>query len=461
MIDDEAYISIAREKFGITYLRPYQELVIKHILDSSKSHRKTRVLCSLPTGGGKSLCFMLPIMVLKGITIAVYPLISLMNNQKERFEKAGIPIEVLQGGMSREERTKAINRLREGKSIAMLTNMEMLIYLVDSNALKSIERRISMIVIDEVHTAITWGNTFRPSYKELNRIMSQLNPNHILAFSATMDKAIVNGIIKDVFSGTSPYFVRDSSNRENIFYISIPALNKVAEIINILKDDRYKPSIVFCPSRKLAEELAHKLSPVFDTRFYHANITPERKKEVEKWFAECNNGVLFATIAFGMGVDIANIRSVIHYSLPNEASAFLQESGRCGRDGKSAFSFILHYPEEESEIKDIFTGKVCIRTSLLKAMNEDTDEKHCLGCNHCISIEHKRAGEERILKHIRHFPLSTPDKAATRLSGKAWLFRRYRLPEWNKAQIRRAIRILISEGRIKAILGHFLIARRS
>ena len=453
-MDDERWIEQLREKFGITYLRPFQELIIKHIFENDFYNKDSRMLACLPTGSGKSLCFMLPILVLKKTTIIIYPLIALMNDQANRFKKIGINVEIIKGGMSREERNRAIARLKRKESIVMLTNIEMLLYLTENNFLNL---DVSFMIIDEVHTVVTWGEQFRPCYMNIGKVIKRIRTKHILAFTATMDKKILDGIVEKVFFGGNPYIIRDSPDRENIFYRSIIALNKEKEIESILQNPIYRPTLVFCPSRKIAMDLSQDFSRKFECNYYHAMLEKDQKRIVEEWFSKTKDGVLFSTIAFGMGIDIKGIRCVIHYSIPKDASSFLQEAGRGGRDGKNSYSFILSYPDEESRLKDIFYGSKCIRYGLLVEMNEEPVEKNCLGCNHCIRENYRRSGENEITSFIKRHPFTTRERASKKLSSKHIFKRKNNLSSWSKKDIDRALAILIKEGKIKEIVKKFII----
>ena len=449
--------TILRNQFGIKYLRPFQELIIKHILESEENGSNGNIIAILPTGGGKSLCFMLPILVIKKLTIIIYPLISLMNDQRKRFEEAGISYELLKGGMSRDERKAAIKRLESGTSIAMLTNVEMLHFLVASKELHPLYGNVSMLVVDEAHTVEAWGNTFRPSYKKINEIRKKLNPRHTLAFTATLDKKDLHGIEKSIFNSEGTYTIRASSDRENIFYHTIRSLNKEREIENILKDTNKKPAIVFARSRNDAEKLAHILSNSFNTRYYHAGLDNEKKKEVEKWFSQTKDAVLMATIAFGLGVDAKGTRTVIHHYLPQDATNFLQEAGRAGRDGKDADSYVLYYPWEESQIKQVFDQEGCIRSKLLNLMDEQSDVEACLGCSHCVPDSYKRVGEEQIVGYIRKHKYKKDDDIASYMTNHTIWGRKKRLRTWSNIEIKKALSILQEEGLIKSANNRYTV----
>ena len=448
------YKEILKNNFGISYLRPHQELIIDHVLEQDESN----LLALLPTGGGKSLCFMLPILVKHKLTIIIYPLISLINDQRNRFEKASIPYEVIIGGMDRFEKLESLKRLLQGESLALITNIEMLVALNSSGLLSMLKNKVDMLVIDEAHTVETWGNTFRTAFKELKAIRTYIKPKHTLAFTATADTKIIEGLKTSIFNDEDVYILKASSNRENIFYEAIIPLNKFKQILYILKNKESRPALVFARSRKEAEELSLNLQRYFKCKYYHAGLDKDEKKAIERWFEENQNSVLVATIAFGLGIDVGAIRTVIHTYLIEDATNYLQEAGRAGRDGKESKSYILYYPWEKSPLKTLFDSSKCIRTGLLNAMNEETDEINCLGCNHCVRQNEKRIGEREILRFIRFHPFRKRAYITRMLSSANIFTRPFRLHNWSEKDISRAMNILILEKRIRIVQSRFVIS---
>ena len=443
-----------KERFGVSYLRPYQELTIAHIMEA-RNKGTGRILCCLPTGSGKSLCFMYPIAVLKKRCILIYPLLSLMNDQAMRFSRAGIPFFVLRGGMEWEDRQKTLEGIRRDSSAAVITNPEMLLAMARRGELSAFGET-ELLVIDEAHTAVTWGDSFRPSYSSLPDLIEAINPHSVLAFTATMDERIERGIIRRIFSGKQPRIVRGSSDRENIFYHAIRSLSKIHDAARILTPLSSRPAVIFCRSRFLAEETARRLEPCFDIRPYHAGLKKSRKNELERWFLGSGSGVLSATSAYGLGVDKGNIRTVIHLSLPSSAADFLQESGRGGRDGKRMDSYVLYGQDEHTEVESIFTSGHCIRTGLLNAMGEEPESDHCLSCSSCMDDGYIRAGEEEIIKWVRFHPFSKPESLAECLSSPS-VFSKHHLSGWSKEEITAASDILCEEKQIRKIWGRLFV----
>jgi ATP-dependent DNA helicase RecQ len=180
----------------------------------------------------------------------------------------------------------------------------------------------------------------------------------------------------------------------------------------------------------------------------------EDRQEVDSWFMETNTGILSATIAFGMGVDKKNIRTVIHLSIPNEAYDFLQESGRAGRDGKPSKSYVLYYPDDNGKLNDIFKGKDCIRTGLLKHMNETPEETMCISCSSCVESEYVQAGLLEILKIIKRRKILSFKKINSLITRKSiWI--RYYIPLWRYENTKIALSDLLFNGYIKRIFNSY------
>ena len=247
---------LLKEKLGIKYLFPHQELVIMHIAQSEMNGGKSNILACLPTGSGKSICFMAPTVFISGIIISVYPLLSLMADQEKRMKAMGIESVTLKGGLSREEREERINSLLSGKAKVLITNMETLLYMSKDKKLTAIWQKTGALVIDEVHIAASWGDTFRPSYRQLPEVVATINPRHLLAFTATMDNKTYKIIKERVFRGVTPYVIKASADRSNIYYHAMRSLNRKEDILSIVRNREYRPCVVFCPRREDTEKLS-------------------------------------------------------------------------------------------------------------------------------------------------------------------------------------------------------------
>lgn len=445
----EKYEEILKSRFGFSYLKPYQELVVARILDSREKDEKLDLLVTLPTGEGKSICFMLPAAVNDDYMIIIYPLLSLMNDQESRFRKSGLASVMLRGGLRKDERDERLSKLKQKESHILIINIEMLLYLMEKDELSFMKG--ATLVLDEVHTIITWGHTFRASYQRLNEAIEYIKPKSILAFSATIDDDVYEGLVREVFSGRKPHQIHASSDRSNIYYKAIDTLSLRHELVSILEDESSRPALIFAKSRAKAEEISKMLSVYYDTEFYHAAIEKAEKERKEKWFIESENGVMVATIAFGMGVDKKNIRTVIHSYLPSSPFAFIQEAGRAGRDGNESTSYILRSTKDkkESAFNSIFEGRACIRYTILKAMGEERDEKMCLACSNCRGDILRRAGEREILRYIKRHPLKLKSDFIFSIRFSLLMRKKNKLKDWQEEEVKEALAILKNEELIR------------
>lgn len=438
---------LIKEKMGIKYLRPYQTLILTHILENTEEKKKSNILCILPTGSGKSLCFMAPLLFMDGITIIIYPLIALMTDQERRFNNNKMQCIILKGGISKEERKERIEMVKKGKIKIIITNIEMLLFLIKNKELDTL--KISTVVIDEVHTIISWGTTFRPSLLEIDKILSFFKPENIFAFTATLNKDMTKKIIDKVFNSITPYIVHASSDRENIFYHAHRTLNINQDILSIIKSPISCPAVVFCRSREETEKRARFFKKMgYKTMFYHSEIEKSEKERIEKNFLSSEDGILFATIAYGMGVSKDDIRTIIHTYMPQDAPSYLQESGRGGRDGEIANSYVLYRDEEKSPISYIFTGHECIRRQLLEKMNEESETRECLGCSNCVQDNFKASGEKEIFSFINYFGIVKEEKMVKRLIYPSLLNHGIRLKGWKEEEVEYAITVLEKENKI-------------
>ncbi len=385
---------IALEKFGLQNLRPYQSLVIQRILEQdNETSDHEGMLVVLPTGSGKSVCFMLPSLLVQGLTVIVYPLLSLMNDQVKRFEQSGIPSVCIRGGQTKEQRKAIWKILTDKQATVVITNAEC---MLNAQVIANLSLYpISLLVVDEAHTVVQWGGSFRPSYKSLGTVIAYLSIKQILAFTATADEAITSELQRLLFLGKKPHSVRGSADRENIIYHVQDTLSKMHCVSMILKDGTARPAVVFCQTRRECELAAKDFANAHATipaRYYHAGLGTESRVLLETWFGATDEGVLFSTNAFGMGVDKKNIRTVIHRTLSKDVASFLQESGRAGRDGNIAHSFVLLGEDEKrraigdssscSSLYAIFTNtRICFRESLLLLLGETLSG--CSGCDVC------------------------------------------------------------------------------
>jgi len=317
---------MAAEHFGISYLFPYQRLVISNILEAAgvpgfapepsvnpvTGEEETRdtsphQIVILPTGAGKSLCFMLPSLLLAGPTLVVFPLLSLIADQARRLVKAGMKPGILRGGQPKAEREAVFEGARKGDIKMILTNPETALNPAVLQELAALHVR--HLVIDETHTVSEWGETFRPIYLDVGHLAIEAGIPMVTAFTATASPLILKKVKEIIFPDTSPNIIAANPDRPNIAYRVIPVISKMRELTAMLavtSDTAVKrPVIVFCGSRRQTELLAASLRQRLETDqvfFYHAGLSKAEKTKVEEWFFTSTDGVLVATCAYGIGV---------------------------------------------------------------------------------------------------------------------------------------------------------------
>ena len=363
-------VAEALGRWGLTYLFPYQELVIQGLLDGER----VRQAVVLPTGAGKSLCFQLPAALLPHPTLVIYPLRSLTADQKRRSDEAGLGTAVLQGGQTKEQRARVWERLEAGEVKLLLSNPETLDQPAVRGRLKTIP--LSHAVVDEAHCVELWGNSFRPGYRRLGGVLAELDVPRVTAFTATATQRIVEDWAESLF-GREPFTViRASADRPNLDFVHEPYLSLRKSLPRaVLREAR--PAVVFCRSREQVRRWAHHLNreTALDLRFYHAGLSRDEKARVENWFFGSGDGVLLATNAYGMGIDKKNIRTVFHLEAAPGPEDYLQEAGRAGRDGLPARAVLFVRCRVDAP------PSRCRRAELLSAFGEEPPA--CSGCDVC------------------------------------------------------------------------------
>ena len=320
--------------FGHSSFRPLQEEVVDAILN------REDVLMILPTGGGKSLCYQLPTLLMEGVTVVVSPLLALMHDQVVALKANGIPAAMLSSMQDLEESQKIEQELKEGKIELLYVAPERLTNAYFLNMLHKLT--INFFVIDEAHCVSEWGHEFRENYRRLSLLKEQFSTTPIAAFTATATNAVESDIASNL-GLQNPKRVRGSLFRENL---NINARHRIKDgreqLIEFLKLHQDESGIIYTLSRKSTESIAQFLQKKgIEAQAYHAGLPTERKNKTYADFVADKVQIVVATIAFGMGIDKSNIRFVVHMTLPKTIENFYQEIGRAGRDGVESETLLL------------------------------------------------------------------------------------------------------------------------
>ena len=328
----EQLYSTLKKYFGYDTFRSQQEDIITHVLN------KEDVLVIMPTGGGKSICYQLPSLLLEGTTLVISPLIALMKDQVDGLKANGIAAAYFNSSQSSEEQQEIIKQVYERQLKLLYVAPESLSAL--SDILKSIY--FNCIAIDEAHCISSWGHDFRPSYQQLGFLKKTFPETPIIALTATADKATRQDIVEQLNIPHAQKFI-SSFDRKNIEIEVRPATNGTLQKLQFVEKREGESGIIYCLSRKGTETLAEKLqNKGIEATAYHAGLNFEQRSKVQEDFIFDKTKVVCATVAFGMGIDKSNVRYVIHYNMPKNLEGYYQEIGRAGRDGLPSHALLFH-----------------------------------------------------------------------------------------------------------------------
>ncbi|MGC4014481.1 MAG: ATP-dependent DNA helicase RecQ [Luteolibacter sp.] len=370
----DSVLATLQERFGFSSMRAGQEQVVRALIEGRSA------LAVFPTGGGKSLCYQLPALLLDGLTLVISPLIALMKDQVDTLVSKGIPAARLDSSLGQQEAFEVFDRLRDGSLKLLYVAPERLANEGFRNRLSKL--RLAMVAIDEAHCISEWGHNFRPDYLKLAQLCRDLRVPRVLALTATATPA-VSADIRNAFGITEDDHVQLSFHRPNLDLRVTPALamERKPLLLERLRSSP-GPAIVYVTRQETAEEVATFLQKNgLSARAYHAGLPDEFRAEAQESFMNGGTSVIVATIAFGMGIDKADIRRVYHYNLPKSLENYSQEIGRAGRDGQPSICEWLACGDDLPVLENFIYGD----TPTPQAIRHLTDRVLRLGTNFDVS----------------------------------------------------------------------------
>jgi len=325
---------ILRERFGFESFRPNQEEVCREVLAGRD------VLLVMPTGAGKSLCYQLPGLARGGTTLVISPLIALMEDQVAQLRKRGFAAERIHSGRDRAASRQVSLDYLNGTLQFLYVAPERL--RVPGFPEMLARRKPALVAVDEAHCISQWGHDFRPDYRRIGEHLPALRPSPVIALTATATPIVQRDILDQLGLAGASVFIH-GFRRSNIAIEVVESApgDRLGMVEKLLSDETRRPAIVYAPTRKLTESTAEQLAGLFPSAPYHAGLDPARRQRVQKEFLEGRLEVIVATIAFGMGVDKPDVRTVIHMALPGSIEAYYQEVGRAGRDGLPSRAILM------------------------------------------------------------------------------------------------------------------------
>lgn len=413
-IDSSVLHAKLKEFFGFDSFKADQERIIKHLVD------KNNAFVLMPTGGGKSLCYQLPALVMEGTAIVISPLIALMKNQVDAIRgfvsgNDGIA-HFLNSSLNKAQITEVRKDLLSGATKLLYVAPESLTKAENVAMLKEI--KISFYAVDEAHCISEWGHDFRPEYRRIRNIVEEIGMAPIIALTATATPKVQSDILKNLGMPDATVF-KSSFNRPNLYYEIRDKSDPKRDIIKYIRQNPGKSGIIYCLSRKKVEELAELLNiNGIKAAPYHAGLDAKTRAENQDKFLMEEVDVIVATIAFGMGIDKPDVRFVIHYDIPKSIEGYYQETGRAGRDGREGQCITFYSYKDIQKLEKFMQGKPiaeqeigkqllmetvayaesnsCRRKLLLSYFGEDYHVENCGACDNCLHPKRQFDGREEM-----------------------------------------------------------------